>query len=192
MVDADPDYFQRLKRQQTPRFLWIGCSDSRVPANQIVDLPPGEVFVHRNVANLVVDGDVNCLSVLQFAVEVLKVEHVIVCGHYGCGGIGAALAGTKLGLIDAWLQHVESVRAAHAEELDGLDEAERADRLCEFNVLAQVANLCRTSIVQEAWSRGQQLSAHAWIYRLADGRLRELGGAVSEPADLEGRQPTPR
>lgn len=184
MSDDDPDYFQRLKRQQTPRYLWIGCSDSRVPANQIVDLPPGEVFVHRNVANLIVNSDINCLSVLHYAIEVLRVEHVIVCGHYGCGGIAAALSHAELGLIDNWLRHVKDVYAANAAELDALSPGRRSDRLCELNVLEQVSHLCRTTIVQGAWRRGQPLTVHAWIYRLSDGLLRELGQGTSTPAGL--------
>ena len=174
MTRRDPEFFLRLSRQQAPRYLWIGCSDSRVPANEIVDLPPGELFVHRNVANVVVHTDLNCLSVLQFAVEVLRVRHVIVCGHYGCGGVRAALAGAKLGLIDNWLRHVQDVRRKHATELDALPESAREDRLCELNVLEQAANVCETTIVQDAWDRGQPLTIHAWIYRLDDGLLRDL------------------
>jgi carbonic anhydrase len=173
-VREDPDFFQRLVALQTPAYLWIGCSDSRVPANEIVDLPPGELFVHRNVANVVVHTDLNCLSVLQFAVEALRVRHVIVCGHYGCGGVRAAIAGTKLGLIDNWLRHVQDVRRKHAAELDALPEQAREDRLCELNVLEQAANVCETTIVQDAWDRGQPLEIHAWIYRLDDGLLRDL------------------
>ena len=173
-VRTDPDFFSRLVAQQAPAYLWIGCSDSRVPANEIVDLPPGELFVHRNVANVVVHTDLNCLSVLQFAVEVLRVRHVIVCGHYGCGGVRAALAGAKLGLIDNWLRHVQDVRRKHATELDALPESAREDRLCELNVLEQAANVCETTIVQDAWDRGQPLTIHAWIYRLDDGLLRDL------------------
>ncbi len=184
MIEADPDYFQRLKRQQNPRFLWIGCSDSRVPANQIIDVQPGEVFVHRNVANLVVNSDINCLSVVHYAVEVLKVEHIIVCGHYGCGGVAAALSRSEFGLIDNWLRHVKDVYADHAAELDTLPETARSDRLCELNVLTQAAHMCRTTIVQGAWRRGQPLTVHAWIYRLADGRIRELGRGTSDPNGL--------
>ena len=173
-VREDPDFFQRLVALQAPAYLWIGCSDSRVPANEIVNLPPGELFVHRNVANVVVHTDLNCLSVLQFAVEVLRVRHVIVCGHYGCGGVRAALSGTKLGLIDNWLRHVQDVRRKHAEELDALSAPAREDRLCELNVLEQAANVCETTIVQDAWDRGQEVAIHAWIYRLDDGLLRDL------------------
>ena len=173
-VRQDPDFFQRLVAQQAPAYLWIGCSDSRVPANEIVDLPPGELFVHRNVANVVVHTDLNCLSVLQFAVEALRVQHVIVCGHYGCGGVRAALAGTKLGLIDNWLRHVQDVRRKHAADLDALPESAREDRLCELNVIEQAVNVSETTIVQDAWDRGQSLAIHAWIYRLDDGLLRDL------------------
>ena len=173
-VREDPDFFQRLVALQAPAYLWIGCSDSRVPANEIVNLPPGELFVHRNVANVVVHTDLNCLSVLQFAVEVLRVRHVIVCGHYGCGGVRAALSGTKLGLIDNWLRHVQDVRRKHAEALDALSAPAREDRLCELNVLEQAANVCETTIVQDAWDRGQEVAIHAWIYRLDDGLLRDL------------------
>ena len=173
-VQHDPEFFSRLVALQTPAYLWIGCSDSRVPANEIVDLPPGELFVHRNVANVVVHTDLNCLSVLQFAVDVLRVRDVIVCGHYGCGGVRAALAGTKLGLIDNWLRHVQDVRRKHAAALDALPDSAREDRLCELNVLEQAANVCETTIVQDAWDRGQSLTVHAWIYRLDDGLLRDL------------------
>ncbi|MGH8260773.1 MAG: carbonate dehydratase, partial [Steroidobacteraceae bacterium] len=166
----DPDFFRRLAEQQAPKYLWIGCSDSRVPANQIMGLPPGEVFVHRNIANLVVHSDLNCLSVLQYAVEVLRVEHIIVCGHYGCGGIAAALSGAPLGLIDNWLRHIQDVaerrQAVLARERDG---AMHADRLCELNVLEQAHNVCRTTVTQDAGHRGQSLSVHAWIYGLTDG-----------------------
>jgi len=185
-VREDPEFFRRLAAQQAPKFLWIGCSDSRVPANQITGLPPGEVFVHRNVANLVLHTDLNCLSVLQYAVDVLRVEHAIVCGHYGCGGIAAACRGAPLGLIDNWLRHIQDV----AERRETLlsrerDEALRADRLCELNVLEQAHNVCRTTIVRDAWDRGQALSVHAWIYSLSDGLLQDLGFAASahrEPA----------
>src|SRR3954465_12194941 len=170
ILRKDPEFFSRLSGQQSPKYLWIGCSDSRVPANEIVDLPPGELFVHRNVANVVVHTDLNCLSVLQFAVEALRVRHVIVCGHYGCGGVRAALAGTKLGLIDNWLRHVQDVRRKHAPELDSLTESAREDRLCELNVLEQAANVCETTIVQDAWDRGQSRTLHAWLYPLAAGR----------------------
>lgn len=175
-VKHDPTFFSRLAGQQAPSFLWIGCSDSRVPANDIVGLDPGELFVHRNVANLVVHTDVNCLSVLQYAVDVLKVRHVIVCGHYGCGGIRAALDGTAHGLIDNWLQHVQDVRQTHQAELLHLADVEaRVDRLAELNVMEQVRNIARTTIVQDAWRRAQSLELHGWIYGLKDGLIHDLG-----------------
>ena len=181
---ADPAFFSRLTAQQLPEYLWIGCSDSRVPANEIVDMPPGELFVHRNVANVVVHTDLNCLSVLQYAVDALRVKHVIVCGHYGCGGVRAALSGAKLGLIDNWLRHVQDIRQKHAAHLDGLPEAEREDRLAELNVFEQAVNVCETTIVQDAWERGQSLTVHAWIYRLDDGLLRDLELDIDSPAEL--------
>ncbi len=172
---GDPEFFTRLLGQQSPGYLWIGCSDSRVPANQIVGLAPGELFVHRNVANVVVHTDLNCLSVLQFAVDVLAVKHVIVCGHYGCGGIVAALRDEKLGLIDNWLRHIQDVGTKHRAQLDSIaDEAGRAARLCELNVIEQVSNVADTTVVRDAWRRGQQLSVHGWIYDLHDGLLRDL------------------
>jgi carbonic anhydrase len=175
MVRAEPRFFARLAAQQAPQYLWIGCSDSRVPANEIVDLAPGEIFVHRNVANVVVHTDLNCLSVMQFAVDVLKVRHIIVCGHYGCGGVNAALMKERHGLIDNWLRHVQDAEQQHAAVLEKLSSAkEKADRLCELNVVEQVSNVCRTSIVQDAWTRGQPLSVHGWIYGLHDGLLRDL------------------
>jgi len=181
-----PDFFSDLAHQQTPRYLWIGCSDSRVPANQIVGLLPGELFVHRNVANQVVHTDLNCLSVLQFAVDVLKVEHVIVCGHYGCGGVAAALDDRRLGLIDNWLRHVEDVAAKHDLELSKLPAGPaRVDRLSELNVTEQVANVCRTTIVQDAWARGQSLAVHGWIYAIDDGLLRDLGVCFQSRAEFE-------
>jgi carbonic anhydrase len=171
----DPGFFQRLSRQQAPKFLWIGCSDSRVPANQVVDLAPGEVFVHRNIANVVVHTDLNCLSVIQFAVDVLKVEHVLVVGHYGCGGVHAALHGSRLGLADNWVRHVGDVAGKHQDVLDEMGEPElQHDRLCELNVLEQVANVCQTSIVADAWGRGQKLAVHGWVYTLRDGRVHDL------------------
>ena len=183
---ARPEFFPALARQQQPDYLWIGCADSRVPANDIVGLLPGELFVHRNVANLVVHTDLNCLSVLQFAVEVLKVEHVIVCGHYGCGGVAAALEDKELGLIDNWLRHIRDIRARYIGELDGLtDKQKRLDRLCELNVIEQASNVCRTNIVQKAWRRGQPLHVHGWIYGIQDGVLQDLGLSVSRPDDLE-------
>ena len=175
MVARDGDFFTELARHQSPEYLWIGCSDSRVPANQIVGLPPGEVFVHRNVANVVVHTDLNCLSVLQYAVDVLRVRHVIVCGHYGCGGVRAALDGSRHGLIDNWLRHVGDVGEKHAGELATLADERRYDRLCELNVVEQVDNVCRTTIVEDAWARGQDLTVHGLVYGLADGLLRDLG-----------------
>ena len=184
MTQAQPDFFDRLVGLQAPRYLWIGCSDSRVPANEIVGLAPGELFVHRNVANLVVHTDLNCLSVLQYAIDVLRVQHVIVCGHYGCGGIAAARRGAPLGLIDNWLRHIQDTQERHRPELDAFgDEASALDRLCELNVLDQARNVCRTTVVQEAWKRGQGLSIHAWIYRLSDGLLKDLEFRVAETTE---------
>jgi carbonic anhydrase len=181
----EPDFFARLSRQQAPQYLWIGCSDSRVPANQIVGLRPGEMFVHRNVANVVVHTDLNCLSALQFAVEVLRVRDVIVCGHYGCGGVLAALRDQRLGLIDNWLRHVQDVRGKHRAQLDALaTEAQRHNRLCELNVIEQVVNVAQTTVVREAWSRGQVLAVHGWIYGLDDGLLRDLGMCAANEAEL--------
>jgi carbonic anhydrase len=171
----DPEFFHALAQQQTPRYLWIGCSDSRVPATQLVALPPGELFVHRNVANVVVHTDFNCLSVLQFAVDVLKVSHIIVCGHDGCGGVQAAMRNLQLGLIDNWLRHVQDVMHSHEEILSKIsDEGQRLDKLCELNVIEQVLNVSRTTIVQNAWGRGQELAVHGWIYGIGDGLLRDL------------------
>ena len=171
----DPDFFEKLSHQQRPEFLWVGCADSRVPANEIVGLLPGEIFVHRNVANVVVHTDLNCLSVLQFAVDVLQVRHVIVCGHYGCGGVAAALSRQRLGLVDNWLRHVQDVASKHAGELATIAEGStRNDRLAELNVIEQVANVCQTTIVEDAWGRGQELAVHGWIYGLADGLVRDL------------------
>lgn len=171
----DPKFFQKLSQQQSPSYLWIGCSDSRVPANEIVGLLPGELFVHRNVANLVVHTDLNCLSVLQFAVEILKVRHVIVCGHYGCSGVRAALRKDRLGLSDNWLRHLQDVREKHeARLLDKGDSEANAARLCELNVIEQVANVCLTTITRDAWARGQELSVHGWIYGIHDGLLRDM------------------
>ena len=175
----DPDFFLKLSRQQSPEYLWIGCSDSRVPANEIVDLLPGELFVHRNVANVVVHTDLNCLSVLQFAIDVLKIKHVIVCGHYGCGGIRAALEKDQHGLIDNWLRHVQDVARAHEAKLDAMpDFNARVDKLCELNVIDQVQNVSRTTIVQDAWRRGHDVQLHGWIYGLKDGLITDLGMAV--------------
>ncbi len=171
----DPEFFERLSRQQAPQYFWIGCSDSRVPANQIVGLLPGEMFVHRNVANVVVHTDLNCLSAIQFAVEVLHVSHIIVSGHYGCGGVLAAIRDDKLGLIDNWLRHVQDVRSKHRAQIEALaTETERFNRLCELNVIEQVVNLSQTTVVRDAWARGQTLSVHGWIYDLRDGLLRDL------------------
>lgn len=176
---SDPDFFQTLAKQQTPKFLWIGCSDSRVPANQLVGLVPGEMFVHRNVANLVVHTDFNCLSVMQYAVDVLQVDHIIVCGHNGCGGVRAALENSQLGLIDNWLRHVQNVVREHEQTLLAIDDkTKRLNRLCELNVMEQVLNVCRTTIVQSAWQRGQELVVHGWIYGLEDGLLRDLGISI--------------
>jgi carbonic anhydrase len=181
----DPAFFRELSAQQSPQYLWIGCSDSRVPATQLVELQPGEMFVHRNVANLVVHTDLNCLSVLQFAVEVLRVRHVIVCGHYGCGGVQAALRGTKLGLIDNWLRHVQDVMQRHTLLLEGIeDEARRSDRLCELNVIEQVFNVGQTTIVESAWARGQELTLHGWVYSLENGLLRDLSMTASNTREL--------
>ena len=189
-VADDPEFFTRLAGQQAPRYLWIGCSDSRVPANEIVDLDPGEVFVHRNVANVVVHTDLNCLSVLQYAVDVLRVPHVIVCGHYGCGGVRAALNAERHGLIDNWLRHVQDVATPHAAHLAGLAGTDaRADRLCELNVLAQVQHVCETTIVQDAWERGQALTVHAVVYRLDDGILRDLRFDVDSNRELLRKTP---
>jgi carbonic anhydrase len=180
MRAQQPDFFEKLARQQSPEYLWIGCSDSRVPANEIVGLMPGEVFVHRNIANVVVHTDLNCLSVIQFAVDVLKVKHIMVVGHYGCGGVRAALFGDRLGLVDNWLHHVHDVRDKHVKALQaiGLDNT-RVDRLCELNVVEQVVNVCQTTIVRDAWDRGQSLAVHGWIYGLKDGLLRDLDVTVT-------------
>lgn len=185
LIERDPEFFQRLARQQAPDYLWIGCSDSRVPANDIVNLLPGEMFVHRNVANVVVTSDLNCLSVIQYAVEVLRVEHIIVCGHYGCGGVRAAMLNSRHGLIDNWLHHVQDVMHKHAAQLALIaDEDERLDRLCELNVIEQVANVGRTTIVQDAWERGQSLELHGWIYSIADGLLKDLTVCAKGQAEL--------
>ena len=184
--ERDPEFFAKLSRQQSPEYLWIGCSDSRVPANQIVGLLPGEIFVHRNIANVVVHTDLNCLSVAQFAVDVIKVRHIIVCGHYGCGGVRAALRGDRHGLVDNWLRHVQDVRDKHESKLKSLDnEVERVDRLCELNVIEQVLNVCQTSIVRDAWQRGQELTIHSWIYGLHDGLIRDLGMAVGSFKEVD-------
>lgn len=185
MRAEDPHFFRRLSQQQAPKYLWIGCSDSRVPANQITGLQPGEVFVHRNVANVVVHTDLNALSTIQFAVDVLKVEHILVVGHYGCGGVHAALTGARVGLADNWLRHVGDVSNKHAALIAELDlESLRHARLCELNVVEQVVNVCQTTIVQDAWARGQKLSVHGWVYSLLDGRVRELGMGVDSLEEL--------
>lgn len=187
MARREPEFFMRLARQQAPEYLWIGCADSRVPANQIVGRLPGELFVHRNVANVVVHTDLNCLSVLQYAVEVLRVKHVIVCGHYGCGGVLAALRDDRFGLIDNWLRHVQDVRSRHRDQLHGLpDERQRHDRLCELNVIEQVVNVCQTTVMRDAWKRGESLSVHGWIYKLSDGLLRDLRMCVTQDAEITG------
>jgi carbonic anhydrase len=195
MTAEDPRFFDRLSAQQNPEYLWIGCSDSRVPANQVVGLNPGEVFVHRNVANLVVHTDFNCLSVLHYAVEVLRVKHAIVCGHYGCGGVVAALDEQPLGLIDHWLRHIQDLKHRHAPALQSLDREHQVDRLCELNVVEQVSHLCGAMVVQEAWRRGQPLALHGWIYSIKDGIIRDLGVDVANPAQaaelLRGRQVAP-
>ena len=181
----DPEFFTKLSQQQFPSYLWIGCSDSRVPANQIVGLLPGELFVHRNIANLVVHTDLNCLSVLQFAVDVLKVRHVIVCGHYGCSGVGAAMRRDRMGLSDNWLRHVQDVEQKHDALLAAAgDKGAAFDRLCELNVIEQVVNVCQTTIARDAWERGQELAVHGWIYGLQDGLLRDLGITVAAAAEV--------
>jgi carbonic anhydrase len=181
----DPEFFRKLAQQQSPEYLWIGCSDSRVPANEIVDLLPGELFVHRNVANVVTHTDLNCLSVIQFAVDVLKVKHVIVVGHYGCSGVGAALRGDRIGLSDNWLRHVQDVRQKHEGSLHALDDvARRAERLCELNVIEQAVNVCQTTIVQDAWERGQPLAIHGWVYGLKDGLIRDMDFTVTAPDEM--------
>ncbi|RZI41439.1 carbonate dehydratase [Herbaspirillum sp. HC18] len=190
MVAMDADFFKKLAGQQSPEYLWIGCADSRVPANEIVDLLPGELFVHRNIANVVVHTDLNCLSVLQFAIDVLGVKHVIVCGHYGCSGVHTALARRRIGLADNWLRHVQDVHLKHERYLgEALSTSVRQDRLCELNVLEQVANVCQTTIVQDAWERGQVLTIHSWIYGLKDGQLTDLGLTVSNAEELAVKLP---
>lgn len=181
----EPDFFKNLADGQDPDILWIGCSDSRVPTNQIVNLPPGEIFVHRNIANVIVHTDLNCLSVIQYAVEVLKVKHIIVCGHYGCGGVKAAIDNEEHGLIDNWLLHIKDVSRLNAGMLKELSEAEKIDRLCELNVIEQLKNLCSTSIVQKAWKSGADLTAHGWIYNMEDGHIKDMSTSVSSVADFE-------
>jgi carbonic anhydrase len=182
---SDPEFFATLARQQRPRYLWIGCADSRVPANEIVGLLPGELFVHRNIANVVVHSDLNCLSVMQFAVDVLEIEHIIVCGHYGCSGVAAALQDRRVGLADNWLRHVQDVHAKHGARVAAIhDVPQRIDRLCELNVIEQVANVCQATVVQDAWARGQALAVHGWAYGLKDGLVRDLSTTVAGPAEV--------
>lgn len=186
MQQQDPQFFQKLATQQSPEYLWIGCADSRVPANEIMGLMPGEVFVHRNVANVVVHSDLNCLSVIQYAVEVLKVKHIIVCGHYGCGGVAAAMQHKEFGLIDNWLRHLKDIYQRHEMHLDSIvDDKERLNHFCEVNVIEQVRNVCHTTIVQGAWRRGQQLAVHGWIYGLTNGLLHDLNVTVTSAAELD-------
>jgi len=181
----NPEFFASLSRQQKPRYLWIGCADSRVPANEIVGLLPGELFVHRNIANVVVHSDLNCLSVMQFAVDVLQVEHIIVCGHYGCSGVAAALTNQRVGLADNWLRHVQDVHTKHDAKVARLtDLPQRIDRLCELNVIEQVVNVCQTTIVQDAWDRGQELAVHGWVYGLEDGLVRDLRTTASNAGEV--------
>jgi carbonic anhydrase len=184
MKDEQPDFFLQLSEQQNPEYLWIGCADSRVPANQIINLPPGEVFVHRNIANVVVHTDLNCLSVIQYAVDILKVKHIIVCGHYGCGGIKAALDSHEHGLIDNWLRHIKDVNRFHLEKFKGLNSQEKEDLLCELNVVEQVTNVCNSTIVQRAWRRGESLTVHGWVYGVHDGILKDMGVSISSLEQL--------
>jgi carbonic anhydrase len=183
----DPEFFARLAQQQAPQYLWIGCSDSRVPANQITGLAPGEVFVHRNIANMVVHTDLNCLSVMEFAVDVLRVGHIIVCGHYGCSGVRVAMERRRVGLADNWLRHVQDVHVKYATLLQRMPRDTRHDRLCELNVLEQALNVCQTTVVQEAWGRGQPLAVHSWVYDVGDGLLRDLGLTVDRDSELNER-----
>lgn len=183
----DPHFFEELSRQQRPRYLWIGCADSRVPANEIVGLRPGELFVHRNVANVVVHSDLNCLSVMQFAVDVLQIEHIIVCGHYGCSGVSVALQNQRVGLADNWLRHVQDVHSKHEARVAGLaGMPQRIDRLCELNVIEQVVNVSQTTVVRDAWERGQELTVHGWVYGLKDGLVHDLGTSVSRASEASG------
>ncbi|MDM4016085.1 carbonate dehydratase [Roseiconus lacunae] len=183
--NADPEFFDRLSRGQSPELLWIGCADSRVPANQILGLLPGDVFVHRNIANVVVHSDFNCQSVIEYAVSVLKVKHIIVCGHYSCGGVKAASENHHVGLIDNWLRHIRDVRQKHETVLDAIeDEGEKFDRLCELNVVEQAYNVCHSTVVQEAWQRNQELAVHGWIYSIGDGLLKDLNVTISKPTEI--------
>ncbi|MEH6627161.1 MAG: carbonate dehydratase [Motiliproteus sp.] len=181
----NPDFFTQLSKQQAPEILWIGCADSRVPANQIVDLPPGEIFVHRNIANVVVHTDLNCLSVIQYAIDVLSVKHIIVCGHYGCGGVKAALEDKEHGLIDNWLRHIKDVGRFHSFQLESLDGQQKLDRLCELNVIEQVTNVCKTTIVRRTWKEGSELSVHGWIYNIEDGIIKDLGTCTTATDQLD-------
>ncbi len=186
---SDPDFFERLVRQQTPEYLWIGCADSRVPANEIVNLDPGELFVHRNVANVVVHTDLNCLSVLQYAVDVLKVKHIIVCGHYGCGGVQAAMTNMKLGLINNWLRHIQDVDQKYADRLAACEDANtRLDRLCELNVIEQATNVAQTTVLESAWQRGQDIYVHGWAYRLTDGLVQDMQINLSDSESIDERR----
>jgi len=179
-IERDPEFFKRLANQAAPEYLWIGCSDSRVPANELLGLAPGDVFVHRNIANVVVHSDLNCLSVLQFAIDILKVKHVIIVGHYGCKGVHAAMTGTRVGLVDNWLRHVHDVHQKHERYMGTVvNEQKRSERLVELNVVEQVSNVCATTIVQDAWDRGQELTVHGWVYGINDGKLQDMGIAVS-------------
>jgi len=183
--NSDPEFFFELSKQQSPKYLWIGCSDSRVPANEIVDMPPGEIFVHRNIANLVIHTDMNCLSVIQFAVEILKVKHIIICGHYGCGGIQAAMENTEHGLIDNWLRNIKDIYRFHQTKIDALkDKIQKLDLMCELNVIEQVANICHTTIVQNAWKSGQDLAVHGWIYSIKDGILKDLDVCITNLEEI--------
>ena len=185
MCEEDPDYFKRLSNQQNPDYLWIGCSDSRVPANQITGLMPGEVFVHRNVANVVLQTDLNCMSVVEFAIKQIKVRHVIICGHYGCAGVAAALEGSTEGIVDHWLSGIRSLSSQHGAELESLAPEAAQSRLCELNVIDQVKSLCRTGAINDAWRRGQQVDVHGWVYGLEDGLIRDLGIRITCPENLE-------
>lgn len=188
ITDEDPGFFSRLSMQQAPEYLWIGCSDSRVPANEIVNLPPGEVFVHRNIANLVVHTDLNCLSVIQYAVDILKVKHIVICGHYGCGGIKASMEDAEHGLIDNWLRHINDVSRFNAEKLKGLNEHDKLDLLCELNVIEQVRNVCDTTVVENAWRKGAELSVHGWIYGIENGILKDLDVSISSREELAKKE----